>query len=266
MHRIYGLIQIFCFLSFAHADILQDSLGYLPWNQERHTMLVARSWEYVDALWDYPSLESPITSEETLLELFEQSTIYVFIYDSLLNKDISRTVLSKESMETSQPAVAFGVRRVFDRMFPFTWRWGLLARSADNGLLNIHEVYEMEHVTNGMIVEVGIEDLKALIKYEKGYDMIPVVVMLWEDAKDDKNQEPEPFIAYAFHAVEEPRNGIQYTSKYVNPPLGYAITSKVGAAQYGDPFLKLWMASTYLADRTTPMVTWEKNPWIDLSH
>lgn len=264
------LLLVYCslvmLLNTAFISIINKENIDLPWSRERHELLSGRSADLLDTLYSFPSLEYPINSVDTLFELFGQSTITVFSYGSLLDKEYATNILKPEVMDTYQTAIAFGVRRVFDRHVPHTSRWGIPLRLNDTAMLNLYETDYMSDIANGIIIEIDANELKTLIAREDGYDLIPVVAMLWDDALDATNQEPEPFIAYAFHAADAPRQNTRYTAANINPIPAYAQASKAGAAQYGDAFLKLWIATTFLADKKTPFSEWEKNPLLDCGY
>lgn len=267
---IRGLLLFLCSLvmlfNTAFVCVANKESADMPWNRLRHDLLTRRSEHLLDTLYSFPALEYPINNVDTLFELFGQSTITIFSYGSLLNKESASRTLRTETMDTYQPAVAFGVRRVFDRNVPNTSRWGIPIRPNDTAMLNLHETDHMSDIVYGIIIEVDSNELKALVDREEGYDLIPVVAMLWDDALDTANQEPEPFIAYTFHAADAPRRNIFYTNSHINPVPGYAQAAKAGAAQYGNAFLKLWVATTFLADQKTPFAEWEKNPLIDCGY
>lgn len=241
--------------------ICSFSLFGLPWSEEKQEQIV----QHIEKKWRaelsrYPELSYPIEEPEQLYSLYGQEKIPLFSYGSLLNKESAARTLSEEALATHRPAIAFGIKRIFDRHVPTTKRWGPIERPNDTAMLNVHRTKEFSQITNGVIIEVDSKDLKNLITREEGYDLIPVIVTDWNNTEE---KTPTLSIAYTFRASEEAREGIYYTHRRINPVPGYALASKAGAAQYGKDFLKLWSTSTFLADKVTPFTAWEKNSEID---
>lgn len=152
----------------------------------------------------------------------------------------------------------------------YSAKWGKLKRPNDVAMLNLISTPNSGNITNGIVMTVDEADLKKLIQREVDYDLVPVTVVLWEDAfkpkddkKDDKN-EPKYFIAYAFLAPLEPRGGRDIVTECINPVKNYALMVKEAAANYGKDYLKLWMETTFLADKNTPFHVWEESPTIDM--
>ncbi len=231
--------------------------------QEHHDTLVSEAIKLEDDLRKMPVFEYPIRNPSDVVQLFEGDTVPIFSYGSLLNRASAARTLSEKAMATHKPAIVFSAHRIFDRHVPTTKRWGPMERPNDTAMLNLYITGDYCNIVNGVVIHVGIDDLQGLLDREEGYDLIPVIGTNWTSVVDDKEVQPEMFIAYAFKASDEPREGVYYTSAYINPVPGYAIASQNGAIQYGEVFEKLWIASTYLADKTTSYQEWLENPAID---
>lgn len=255
----------FCVMSsflFSTIAMSEQEKPY-PWSNERHHSMVDRAVEiWSDNISNYPSLSYPVNNPEQLYSIYNSETIPIFSYGSLLNKESAARTLSESAMATHRPALSFGTKRIFDRHVPTTSRWGPLERPNDTGMLNINQTENFSEIVNGVVIEVDIDDLKNLLFREEGYDLVPVVVTCWNKAVDD-GAEPNFFIAYTFQASDDEREGIHYTNRYINPVPGYAFASREGAEQYGESFLNLWVASTFLADKETPFSLWELFPELD---
>jgi len=237
---------------------MAENLGY-PWGGDRHSTLVKLAKNEAKRLKHYQDYTFPIETIVLFNHLNSQK-VRIFSYGSLLNQTSARRTLSPESMKTYRPAIAFGLKRVFNRSVPETTRWGPLDSEKDIGMLNVAKVRDFGKITNGVIFEVDQIDLLKLVSREVGYDLIPVVVMLWEDAFNHQKLKPSVFVAYTFFASAEKRKGKVYTDGCVNPVPGYYFASKKGAARYGKAFLSVWMNSTFLADAKTPVNAWEEFP------
>jgi len=111
---------------------------------------------------------------------------------------------------------------------------------------------------NGVIIDVPRDELKALCLREVGYDLIPVVAVLWDEAIECDGQ-PEFFVAYVLRALDKPHLDKQYTEKDIEPFTAYYEDVKAGAAEYGPDFLDLYLQTTYLADGKTNLKEWEQN-------
>lgn len=261
MKHLFICILLFSAPLFSSSAVLESS--NLPWSDEKHAAMIEQASQiWSSEMYHYPSLNYPVSEPEELYRLYQSETIPIFSYGSLLNKESASRTLSEKAMATHRPAISFGVQRVFDRHVPTTSRWGPKERPNDTGMLNVFTTNTLSDVVNGVVIEVDIDDLNNLLVREEGYDLVPVVVTCWNDAVGDGG-EPRFFIAYTFQASEEAREGIFYTNRYINPVPGYAWASKQGAEQYGEPFLNLWVSSTYLADRETPFALWETTPELD---
>jgi len=245
-------IVISTFLTFG------DFSNELPWSNSRQVELKYSVEETLKSPGsDLYRYEFPIQTPEEILNT--NGKVYIFTYGSLLNKDSAKRSLSKDAMDTYTPAIAFGVKRVFDRDVPkkFSEKWGPLSQNNETGMLNIVFDNDFGSIVNGALVEVDLKDLNGLISRETGYDLVSVPVVTWQDAKADGT--PNVIIALTFHASENERDSKQYTSKCINPVKGYALASKEGARQYGDEFVKLFEETTYLADGKTSFKKWEQS-------
>jgi len=211
---------------------------------------------------EYPRLAYPNENPESLYANSTDGKVVIFAYGSLMNKESAQRTLSEAALKTLKPSLAFGVQRVFDRKVSTTGRWGEVSRPNDIGMLNIYPTGNIKETANGVAFEVSLEDLKALINREEGYDLIPVVIVMWDDLKSTPDN-AVVMIGYTFAASTAPRQGVYYTSNSVNPVPGYALASLQGASYFGLNYMKMWIESTYLADRTTLFSEWLANPYIN---
>ncbi|MEM1283708.1 MAG: gamma-glutamylcyclotransferase family protein [Chlamydiota bacterium] len=257
---LFGYLGVIILLS-NHLNALEEHDH--PWSKIKHIEMVNQAQEtLVSESHKYPSLEYPVSDPIQLYAIYNSETIPIFSYGSLLNKESASRTLSDKAMTTHRPALSFGTKRVFNRHVPNTSRWGPKERPNDTGMLNVIQTEDLSHVVNGVVIEVDIDDLKNLLLREEGYDLVPVVVTCWNDVINDDSHK-NYFVAYTFQASDDERVGVHYTNRYINPVTGYALASKQGAEQYGESFLKLWVSSTYLADKETQFSLWEIYPEVD---
>ncbi|MGK5595360.1 MAG: gamma-glutamylcyclotransferase family protein [Parachlamydiaceae bacterium] len=214
----------------------------------------------------YVSFKYPADPNQVIRQ-FPSGKVLIFGYGSLINPQSAARSLTPSAMRTYQPAIAFGMRRIFNRKMSDSnviVKWGPLERASNVGMLNVVKSQNTGDLLNGVTFEVNKEDLASLIQRELGYDLVPIPVIFWEEAKI----EPYPVvkIAYIFAAPDETRQGQVFVSHCINPVPGYALASKEGAALNGEEFLQLWLESTLLADGETTFGEWEKNPHqVDMS-
>lgn len=257
------ILFITLFFSLAARDD-NGGMHFLPWSEERELLLTSKAQETVEHnLNNFPIFPYPDSNAEEILATFQQTKIYIFAYGSLLNKQSAAKALSPEAMKTHRPAIAFGLKRIFNRYIPKETHWGEQLRPNDKAMLNVFQTSNYQDIINGVVIEVGQEDLQNLIKREEGYDLVPIPVTYWVDALDSNNHDPSIFFAYTFISPEKAVKGIHYTKKDINPIKGYALASQEGASQYGDQFFKLWIETTFLADKKTPFKIWKDNPSVD---
>lgn len=182
----------------------------------------------------------------------ENKPLTIFAHGSLIDQNSAAKTFSDETLMTRTPALAFGLRRVFDRDVPIETapHWGTPIHPRARGMLNVYPSQQGDMV-NGVLMEVQPSDFNPLRAREIGYDLIPVVVAVW----DEYLQTPSPDyrIAYTLHAPEES----PYTNPKVLPRPGYYEMARDAAKKFGPAFYKLWMQSTYLADKRTPISDWD---------
>ena len=173
----------------------------------------------------------------------KQEKIPLFGYGSLINRESASATLTDETLETFRPAIAFGVQRRFD-YDPGLERYGTPPTPEERAMLNLTYTGDMNDIVNGVVVDMNKEDLIALSKREIGYDLIPVIVVNWDDALESQN--PTLYTAYTFSAPS-----------HINPDLlprpDYYERVLNGARTFGDDYLELWYNTTYLGDGETPV-------------
>ncbi len=205
------------------------------------------------ALAEAPLYKYPYAGLDASLRSSGLTSIKIFSYGSLMNYDSASRTLSSQTMSSLRPAIAFGVKRVFNRdgSIKPNSRWGVPYSPKARAMLNLTHSDNEDALVNGIAFEVKLDDIAPLMRREVGYDLIPVIMMNWEDALQGKHN---CYIAYAFSAPKASK----YTHNDIAPRPNYYELSRDATKQYGPIFYSMWFSSTYLSDEITPIFEWEK--------
>lgn len=222
-----------------------------------HQSVLKKIGERLPELVNYPALKYPNKDYTDVLERFPQDKILVFGYGSLMNKQSAARSIKQDAIDSMHPAIAFGVKRIFNYQATKTDHWGSNQDAKEKAMLNLTSSFDQSSMANGLLMQVDKQDLMNLIKRETGYDLVPILVVSWNDVIN-RNPNLEVQIAYTFVAVEELREHIDYTSTEFYPVRGYLKAVQEGAAAYGEDFYKFWNTTTFLADGTTTVERWDK--------
>jgi hypothetical protein len=200
-------------------------------------------------IWHYPYLQLI-----DALKAEKKTSLAIFCYGSLMDTFSAKRTLSQSSMVTRKPAIAYGIRRVFDRDFPIcsSANWCVPSDPQARGMLNVLPTDNIEEFTNGLLIDVVLEDIPHILAREVGYDLIPIIVQDWEAAI--KEEQSNYKIAYTFHAPQ----GSIFTNSTIMPRPGYYELTRNAAKQFGPLFFLVWFKTTYLSDGKTPIGEWEK--------
>jgi hypothetical protein len=199
-----------------------------------------------------PKYRYPWERLEENLEARSVSEIAVVGYGSLVNGASAGQTLSERSLATSRPVIAFGARRLFNYEIPSDVdRYAPAIHPLAGAALNALPTGKIEDIVNGIVMKLPLTDIPAIRGREVGYDLIPVVCLEWN------NPEKPPFLAYILCCFDEERGGIRRTNIKLEPHQGYYSVCRKGASEFGEEFLRLWLATTYLADGVTPVAEWE---------
>lgn len=238
------------------------ALQALPWDAEYEKILLQRAGEKLPELVTYPFFQYPNQEHAETVKYFPNGKVLIFGYGSLMNKTSASRSLKPEAVATIQPAFAFGVKRLFNYVMANTERYGETNRK-EKAMLNMTQTLNLKSIANGVTIEVDSEDLAKLVERETGYDLVPILVTSWDEAVE-QNPEPNIRIAYAFVAVHELRDHIDYTSTEFYPVRGYLNMIQEASLAYGEDFARIWNETTYLADGTTPVETWDKSTFLGI--
>ncbi len=199
-----------------------------------------------------PSYHYPWDTLEEKLGASSTSEIIIVGYGSLLNISSAAHTLSEQSLSTCQPVIAFGARRLFNYEMPLDIdRYAAPIHSVARAALNVRITGKVDDVVNGIAVKLPPGDIPAMRKREVGYDLVPVACLRWNEFTKP------PFQAHILCCFDEPREGQRHTSDKIEPHRHYYSLCREGASKFGEEFLRLWLATTYLADEITPVAQWE---------
>jgi len=221
------------------------------------SQLLNKVSEKLPELASYPSYRYPNKCHKQTQKLFPGEKVLVFGYGSLMNKQSASRSVKEEALETMQPVIAFGVKRLFNYKASKTDHWGANQHPKEKAMLNLMQTTNLRSMANGVTLEVDAEDFNRLVERETGYDLVPVLVTAWKDLVE-QNPEPEIRIAYTFIAANELRNHIDYTSTEYYPVRGYLHAIQQTTYTFGEEFAHMWDTTTYLADGTTKINEWDQ--------
>lgn len=204
-------------------------------------------------LSDYPSYSYPYSNLPEEFSKEGKNFLLLFSYGSLMDVHSASRTLSSKTVSSSHLALAFGIRRLFDRDVPIKPNSSLKIPCDPNarGMLNIHPSEYPEEFVNGVLIKIPLNEVSALLSREEGYDLIPIVVADWKDLLEKK------FICQIAYTLCAPSES-SYTDSDIFPRPGYYEMARNAAAQFGPLFLFLWENTTFMADGKTPIFLWEK--------
>lgn len=211
-------------------------------------------YSYAQRLKPLPSYPYPYPDLSQRLAAEGKTYLPLFTYGSLLDRRSAGLTLSPQALASSRPVLGFGIKRIFNRNISSTKsapRWGYPFCSNARGMLNVQPTDNLESFVNGVLIEVPLADLSALLKREVGYDLIPIVITDWNAFLVGEYRFS---IAYTLHAPA----GSTYTDSHILPQPAYYELTRNAARQFGPFFELLWYSTTYLADGTTPVAIWER--------
>lgn len=245
--------------------------------QVRDQRAICHMGNWNDAKWDYLTrlaaekqpqlLESSSTffypfslPVRRALERRDEATIPLLAYGSLMNPQSASKTLDPATVASGRPVIAFGLKRLFNYDVPSSKSQDTPTSILDQAMLNTELSHSTKDIINGVVMEVQRDELLALCRREVGYDLVPVLVVDWEEALCDQGSRAPRFsVAYVLRAPNEPRLGRAYTRGDITPSRKYYALVRESAAIYGPQFLALYLNTTYLADGKTTLCQWEAN-------
>lgn len=245
----------FCFMISGAFAAAADNPTY--WDKAYEKTLLQKVGGTLPELITYPFYQYPNTGHEEIVNYYPSGKVLVFGYGSLMNKVSAARSMKPEAVDSMEPALAFGVKRLFNYKVTDPSRWGAQQNRKERAMLNLAQTLNIGYMANGVVLEVDAEDLTSLVSRETGYDLVPILVASWKDVMN-QNPEIEIRVAYTFVAVNELRNNTAYTSTEYYPVIGYLHAVQEASQAYGPEFAAFWNATTYLADGTTPIEGWDE--------
>jgi hypothetical protein len=191
--------------------------------------------------------------EEAVAKMPENKLLLVG-YGSLLNRDSAARTIKDTPREGHPPVLALGARRVFNYVMPeaLLKSYGGNFPPRERAALNVDYTRSPADALNGRLLAVAPADIASLRGREFGYDLRPVVCVRWGQ------WEAAPFTGYVLVAAEGTRGGRQVIDNDALPHPLYAGLCRAGAHAVSEAFLQLYLETTFLADRKTSLVEWEK--------
>lgn len=246
------LLRSLIILLLLMGSLVSDEWVSYPWSEAYQAELVQKAEAASESLAGYLSFQYPNRDYEKISDQFVEGKIPLFAYGSLMNRASAARSLNTTAIESMQPAIAFGLKRVFNYKGAEKTHWSKQADPVERAMLNITPTGTYESIINGTIVEINASDLGNLVKREEGYDLVPLLIADWDSAINE-NGNIEVKIGYTFMASDELRLGTKYTDSQFYPNRGYLRAVREGASAFGPTFLDFWNATTYLGDKTTPL-------------
>ena len=225
------------------------------WEQRLGKALSQRSiLELHLAEWSSCHFRYPWTGLEEQLAENGENQLKMIGYGSLLNpKSASRTISNTPKIG-HPPVIAFGAIRLFNYLMPQQVIAGYSANCQypDKmcAALNTRHTGRVNDVLNGRVISLHVKDLDALREREKGYDLMPVSFVPWD------NVDSKPHLGFVLCASEKPWQGNVFVSDSIEPFPPYLQVCRDGAEQVSPEFHCCFLSTTVLADGVTGLAEW----------
>jgi hypothetical protein len=205
---------------------------------------------HIDAksfIYPWPDLEEAVAKAPG-------HTLLLVGYGSLMNRDSAARTIKGNPIPGNPPVLALGARRVFNYLIPQRRlkSYGKVCDKRERAALNVDYTRSPSHALNGRLLAVKVSDLAALREREFGYDLRPVPCVRWG------NWDAAPFVAYVLVAPAGVPAGKKVIDNNALPNPAYARLCRAGARAVSEDFLRLYLHTTYLADRKTTLAEWER--------
>ncbi|EAQ79219.1 hypothetical protein DSM3645_26389 [Blastopirellula marina DSM 3645] len=163
-------------------------------------------------------------------------------YGSLMNLASARRSLNAECLASAQPVVVFGARRVYEYVMSPTGRrvYGEVEGEQRFGVLNAQATGDRADWFNGMMFQIGADDIPALLSRESAYDLLPAWTLAWED------DTPRPQIAYFFSCRQKTFAGRQTIDSQILPHPRYHEICESGCLAISHEFLHAFRTTTWV--------------------
>jgi cation transport regulator ChaC len=199
--------------------------------------------------YDYPwrGLEADISSQP-------ERYIQLLGYGSLLSQQSAGKTIASDSVISSEPVLAMGARRVFNYAMPevVLKRYGTAQNDEARAALNVEYSKSENALLNGRVFRLYEKDVQRLREREAGYDLRPVVCVLWNQA------EKKPFKAYVLACAHREWEGRPLVDDRLLPQPDYYILCRNGAESVSGIFLKVYLQTTFIPKTGQSLDEWEK--------
>lgn len=215
-----------------------------------------------ESLTDLPVYQYPYEYLPSLLAAEGKESIRLFVYGSLMDCKSAKQTLCVSTLESRKLAKAYGVKTIYNRSVPyiFTPHWGEPENPYAIAMLNTEVSGHSGDIALGILLDIPLDEIPALLSREVGYDLKPVVVQNWvEPAVSTKRsssaaKRTENYnVAYILSSPTPS----QYTAARLLPRGGYYRLVMKAARSNGSAFFQQWLNNTYLADGVTTVGYYE---------
>lgn len=184
-----------------------------------------------------------------------KDSITLFCYGSMMNYASANRTLNRETLKTRKPALAFGVKRLFNRDVPIKkgTHWGYPCEIRSRAMLNAVVTENPYDIVNGVTMTVPIQEVEQIKKREVGYNLVPILCINW--ANGVLPTRPKFYVAYTCSAPTDSN----FTNDQILPRPNYYQAAKNAAKDFGVIFYYLWLNTTFFADGKTSIQEWEKS-------
>ncbi|WP_146119225.1 hypothetical protein [Blastopirellula marina] len=163
-------------------------------------------------------------------------------YGSLMNLTSARRSLNEACIATAKPVIVLGARRVYERVMSPKGRgvYGEKVDDAQLGVLNAHLTGERSDWFNGVMFQVGADDIPALLSRESAYDLLPAWTMSWDESS------PQPYVAYFLSCRQMTFAGRPLIDSQILPHPRYHEICEAGCEAISSDFLHAFRTTTWV--------------------
>lgn len=215
-----------------------------------------------ESLSDLPVYQYPYEHLPSQLETEGKESVKLFVYGSLMDFKSAKLTLSESTLKTRKLAKAYGVKTIYNRSVPyiFTPHWGEPENPYAIAMLNTIVTGHSAEIAVGVLLDIPLDEIPALLSREVGYDLKPVVVEDWVQPLTEKKVNISVVHGMGNYRVAYTLSSptpSQYTAARLLPREGYYQRVMEAARSNGHLFFQQWLNNTYLADGITTVGYYE---------
>lgn len=190
----------------------------------RHAIEYHYPWS-IDDLFDSPGKRLPLIG-----------------YGSLMNLASARRSLNAQCLASAKPVIVLGARRVYEYVMSPKGRgvYGDSVAHDQFGVLNAQSTGDRSDWFNGVMFQVGADDIPALLSRESAYDLMPAWTLSWNEAS------PQPYIAYFLSCRRTSYAGRQLIDSQILPHPHYHAICEEGCQAISKDFLHAFRTTTWV--------------------